>query len=568
MNGQPQDHQVYSRISAYCEQQDIHNSLSTVRESFLFSAFSRLPKSVDRQTREAFVDEVIDLLELTSMKDRIIGNEHYVGLAPAQLKLVTIGVELCSNPSILFLDEPTSSLDSRAALLVMRVVKNIALTGRTVLCTIHQPSSEVFYLFDRLLLLKSGGLTVYWGPVGEEGASIIDYFEHDGRTGEESLCHEMRPDAPRIPSGMNPATWVLNVIGAGVDGALLRAQVNAGHTVDVATIDYAAMYQTSPLCRIEMAELDVLNLVDSGHQMHIDLSDYEKPIIKVFSVLFKRTMLSAWRDSHTNFGRILAMVFIGFVFGLIFLQLDTSDYAGVNSKLNAIFYITILAGISQTFLSVPAIVHQKPLYVREQASRSYPAWCYSLCMSLVDVPFIAAATMAIVLPSYLLIGFNYDANDFFRFYVATLLGVLSLCAFGQWTAATFNSYVISMSVLSTMLLFFFLFGGSFLHPSEIPDYWLWFFYVSPIPRVLFACSVDQFRCNADSPYTNTISCPSIDLLADDGTTERVTTHSYVNKILEVGYDTYGNHLGYLIAMWMFWQFATALSIRYVNHVKR
>ncbi len=98
-----------------------------------------------------------------------MGNENYVGLSPGQLKLLTIGVELVSNPSILFLDEPTSGLDSRAALVVMRVVKNIAATGRTVLCTIHQPSSEVFYLFDYLLLLKSGGETVYFGPLGDEG---------------------------------------------------------------------------------------------------------------------------------------------------------------------------------------------------------------------------------------------------------------------------------------------------------------------------------------------------------------------------------------------------------------
>lgn len=173
----------------------------------LFSAQLRLPQSVPAATRESFVDELIDLLELTAVKDRIVGNENYVGLSPGQLKLLTIGVELVSNPSILFLDEPTSGLDSRAALVVMRVVKNIAATGRTVLCTIHQPSSEVFYLFDYLLLLKSGGETVYFGPLGDEGEDIVQYFEHDGLTGEAAQRHKRRPDGPRKPPGMNPASW-------------------------------------------------------------------------------------------------------------------------------------------------------------------------------------------------------------------------------------------------------------------------------------------------------------------------------------------------------------------------
>ncbi len=137
MNGKlkSENESLFKRITAYAEQRDMHMPLATVRESLLFSATLRLPATVTDQQRADFVEELLDILELRHLADRIVGSEKYAGLSPGQLKLLTIGVELASNPSILFLDEPTSGLDSRAAVVVMRVVAKIAATGRSVLCT-------------------------------------------------------------------------------------------------------------------------------------------------------------------------------------------------------------------------------------------------------------------------------------------------------------------------------------------------------------------------------------------------------------------------------------------------
>ena len=110
VNGQlkSENEAMFRRITGYVEQRDMHMPLATVRESLLFSATLRLPKSVTREQRTEFVEELLDILELRSLADRIVGNEKYAGLSPGQLKLLTIGVELAANPSILFLDEPTS----------------------------------------------------------------------------------------------------------------------------------------------------------------------------------------------------------------------------------------------------------------------------------------------------------------------------------------------------------------------------------------------------------------------------------------------------------------------------
>jgi len=124
-----------------------------------------------------FVDEVAELVELDNLKDAIVGLPGIIGLSTEQRKRLTIAVELVANPSIIFMDEPTSGLDARAAAIVMRTVRNTVDTGRTVVCTIHQPSIDIFEAFDELLLMKRGGQVIYSGTLGRNSRKIIEYFE-------------------------------------------------------------------------------------------------------------------------------------------------------------------------------------------------------------------------------------------------------------------------------------------------------------------------------------------------------------------------------------------------------
>ena len=119
----------------------------------------------------------MDLVELDNLKDAIVGLPGVTGLSTEQRKRLTIAVELVANPSIIFMDEPTSGLDARAAAIVMRTVRNTVDTGRTVVCTIHQPSIDIFEAFDELLLMKRGGQVIYSGQLGRNSQKIIEYFE-------------------------------------------------------------------------------------------------------------------------------------------------------------------------------------------------------------------------------------------------------------------------------------------------------------------------------------------------------------------------------------------------------
>ena len=103
---------------------------------------------------QMFIEEVVDLVELNSLREALVGLPGVNGLSTEQRKRLTIAVELVANPSIIFMDEPTSGLDARAAAIVMRTVRNTVDTGRTVVCTIHQPSIDIFDAFDEVRYLS------------------------------------------------------------------------------------------------------------------------------------------------------------------------------------------------------------------------------------------------------------------------------------------------------------------------------------------------------------------------------------------------------------------------------
>ncbi|KAF3776177.1 putative ABC transporter ATP-binding protein [Nymphaea thermarum] len=192
VSGYPKKQETFARVFGYCEQNDIHSPYITIHESFLFSAWLRLPPEISSETRTRFVDEVMELVELKGMKCSLVGVPDLFGLTTDQRKRLNIAVELVSNPSVIFMDEPTTGLDTPAATIVMRAMRNTVDTGRTVVCTIHQPNTEIFESFDEAI-----------------------------------------PGVPKMRSGSSPSAWMLDVTSTDMEFDL--------------GIDFAEYYQRSPL---------------------------------------------------------------------------------------------------------------------------------------------------------------------------------------------------------------------------------------------------------------------------------------------------------------------------------
>lgn len=158
----------------YVQQQDLHLTTMTVREALEFSALLRQSAEISRADKLAYVEHVIDMLDMQEFSDAVIGTPGE-GLNVEQRKRLTIGVELAARPQLLvFLDEPTSGLDSQTSWAICDLIEKLTASGQAVLCTIHQPSAMLFQRFDRLLLLAPGGKTVYFG--GKFPQHLIEIF--------------------------------------------------------------------------------------------------------------------------------------------------------------------------------------------------------------------------------------------------------------------------------------------------------------------------------------------------------------------------------------------------------
>ncbi|GAB9476807.1 Atp-binding protein, partial [Globisporangium polare] len=286
LNGYEATDLAIRRSTGYCEQMDIHSEASTIREALTFSAFLRQSADVSDSKKFDSVNECLDLLDLNPIADQIIR-----GSSVEQMKRLTIGVELAAQPSVIFLDEPTSGLDARSAKVIMDGVRKVANTGRTIVCTIHQPSTEVFMLFDSLLLLKRGGETVFFGDLGKNASELIKYFERvDG--------------VEALDDGYNPATWMLEVIGAGV-----------GNAKDT---DFVALFKDSENKRVLDVEMEKegvsrpspsIPALEFGSKRAATEATQMKFLIKRFFDMY-------WRTPSYNLTRFIISLIMGLLFGL------------------------------------------------------------------------------------------------------------------------------------------------------------------------------------------------------------------------------------------------------------
>lgn len=467
ISGYSKNQATFARISGYCEQNDIHSPHVTVYESLVYSAWLRLSHDSNTQTRKMFVEEVMELVELKPLRNALVGLPGVDGLSTDQRKRLTIAVELVANPSIIFMDEPTSGLDARAAAIVMRTVRNTVDTGRTVVCTIHQPSIDIFEAFDELLLMKRGGQVIYSGPLGHNSNKLVEYFE-----AVEGI--------PKIRDGYNPATWMLEVTGPSVE-----AQLN---------VDFVQIYSNSALYQENQKLIKELSTPEPGSEDLSFPTKYSQPFLTQCKACLWKQHWSYWRNPPYVATRFFMTVMVGVFFGVIFWNKgqQTTKEQDLTNLLGAMYSAVVFLGTTNTSAVQPVVAIERIVFYRERAAGMYSAMPYAVGQVAVEAMHIALQTIVYTLILYSMIGFEWQWAKFFQFYYYILMCFMYFTMYGMMLVALTPNHQIAAIVMSFFVGIWNLFSGFLILKPQIPVWWTWYYWCSPVAWTIYGLITSQF----------------------------------------------------------------------------
>ncbi|VVB11045.1 unnamed protein product [Arabis nemorensis] len=454
ISGFPKIQKTFARVSGYCEQTDIHSPNITVEESLIYSAWLRLVPEINPKTKIRFVKQVLETIELEEIKDAMVGIAGVSGLSTEQRKRLTVAVELVANPSIIFMDEPTTGLDARAAAIVMRAVKNVAETGRTIVCTIHQPSIDIFESFDELVLLKRGGRMIYTGPLGLHSSHVIEYFQNI-------------PGVAKIRDNYNPATWMLEITSQSVEIEL--------------DMDFAKIYNESNLYKSNSELVKELSKPELGSS---DLR-FERTFAQNWWGQFKSCLwkmsLAYWRSPTYNLMRIFHTLISSLLFGVLFWKqgqkIDTQQ--NLFTVLGALYGLVLFLGINNCTSALQYIETERNVMYRERFAGMYSAFAYALAQVVTEIPYTFIQSVEFVIIIYPMMGFYVSASKVLWSLYAMFCTLLYYIYLSMFLISVTPNYMVAAILQSLFFLTFNLFAGFLIPVTQIPMWWVWFYYLTP-----------------------------------------------------------------------------------------
>ncbi|KAI1390686.1 ABC-2 type transporter-domain-containing protein [Hypoxylon trugodes] len=440
----------FQRNTGFCLQGDLHDRTQTIREAIEFSALLRQEASIPRAEKLAYVDKIIDLLELNDLQDAIISS-----LGVELRKRLTIGVELAAKPSLLlFLDEPTSGLDSQSAYSIVTFLKKLCAAGQAIVCTIHQPSSVLIQQFDMVLALNPGGNTFYFGPIGENGKDVIKYFADRGAT---------------CPPGKNVAEFIL------------ETAARPHKRPDGTKVDWNEEWRTSEEAQEVLREIDGLKRVRSTVSRDDKLTkeqqqEYAVSVWLQTTELTKRMFRQYWRDPSYLYGKFFVAVVTGIFNGFTFWQLGYS----IQDMQNRMFTSFMIVTIPPTIVNAVVPKFDKNMALWE--AREYPSRIYgwvAFCTANIVAELPAAVISGVLYwvlwcwPSGLASVSSTAAGYSF---LMTILVFLFMSSWGQWICAFAPSFTVISNILPFFFVMFGLFNGVVQSYSMLPVFWRYFMY--------------------------------------------------------------------------------------------
>ena len=454
VNGRPVD-QSFERRTGYVQQQDLHIAELTVKESLMFSARLRRPQSVSDEEKEAYVDTVMKILHMEDYADSIAGVPGY-GLNVEQRKKLSIATELVAKPSLLlFLDEPTSGLDSQSSWAIVQVLRELADAGQAILCTIHQPSAILFEAFDRLLLLRRGGQTVYFGDIGKNSETLLAYFEKNG-------CRKCLPSE-------NPAEYMLEMIGAGATSAVLK--------------DWHQMWLDSREIKAVSSKIDEIIQTTSTKNIEIDeelKKTFATPYTYQFYQVNKRTFYQLYRSISYVLPKFFLNIVGSLITGFSFWNAKHT-IVGMQDVMFATFLTLVVSAPIMNQIQTYALQSRELFEVRESKSNTFHWSCLLLAQYINELPYCIIFSTLYFIGWYFPIQFN-DSPERCGFWWFTYCFFYQLYYPSLALAVLYPSPDLPTANVIMGLIFSFTmaFCGVFQPPALMPGFWKFMWRVSPL----------------------------------------------------------------------------------------
>ncbi|XP_019411848.1 PREDICTED: ATP-binding cassette sub-family G member 2-like [Crocodylus porosus] len=481
-------------ISGYVVQDDVVMGTMTVRENLLFSAALRLPSTISFKEKEERVTQIISELGLNKVADVKVGTELIRGVSGGERKRTNIGMELITEPPVLFLDEPTTGLDSSTANAVLILLNKLSRRGRTIIFSIHQPRYSIFKLFDSLTLLALGKV-LYHGPAQQ----ALEYFH--------SVGYECEPFN-------NPADFFLDVING--DSTAVAASKS-----DCRITDHGET-QTGINGENEVAEENVdRNVVNTLHQeylnsslycnmrdtlekMKLSLGNKKRKSRRVNQITYangfftqlcwvsKRSLKNLIRNPQASVAQIAVTFVLALVVGAIFFGVKL-DRSGIQNRIGSLFFVTT----NQCFSSVSAIelfIRDKKLFVHQYTSGYYRVSAYFLALMIGDLmPMRTVPAIIFSCISYWMIGYQAVAGRFFFFMLTLMLVSYTATAMSLAISAGMDVVAIANLLITICFVLMLIFSGLLVNLPSVMGWLNWLKYFS-IPRYgLTALQVNEFR---------------------------------------------------------------------------
>lgn len=483
INGQPTSQiRNFSSLSAYVQQDDILFQTMTVRECLEFAAKLKLPG--DLESKLARVRQLIYDLKLVKCSQTRIGGPLVKGVSGGERKRTSIGVELITDPSLIFLDEPTTGLDSFTATSVMEILGDLARKeNRTVISTIHQPNSDIFEMFDQLMLLARGKIIYF-----NKAELAVNYF---GGIGFQ--CPELS----------NPADYFMTMMS--IESIELDNQNETG----AAALDKDAIEERySEQIAHFVKSYEESNLVNDHSAIHPDIIELDMgapgqgqgpttSFFYQFGLLCARNFLNLLRLPQTSYVKLLTTCVTALFAILLFFNVGTNE-AGIQNIQGSLFFICMNIAFNAIQNVILIFPDERPVFLREVNNNMYSVSPYFWAKIISELPFSILTPTIFGSIVYYAIGLNDMKIEYFGIFILILILCYNASSgYSLIISASFSDKQLAVTLTPVLIIPFMLFAGFFVSTDNIPIFLKEFEYISIFKYGYNALLINQFE-----PYMN------------------------------------------------------------------